>query len=200
VASENYVSIAVIDLAYAIRIIYFGTKNNKNNSSQRMTVLEIIYILVLSICLILINGCEWETQMARPPARTMSSKMTIADIPLHIEAIGNCVTSELVSFVPQVGNQIIAGYFQQGQNVKVDAYLYKADEMLSITRGHRFNNPTRGTVNQPPFSWLKQSKYASNLSRIMENNFLFRLPESLRNFQKTPSLGSDRGFLAVNCR
>ncbi|MDR1890874.1 MAG: efflux RND transporter periplasmic adaptor subunit [Puniceicoccales bacterium] len=92
-----------------------------------MKVLKNFYVLVLWISLVLISGCGQERQTARPPIPVVSEKVTIADIPLYIEAIGSCVASESVAIIPQVGGQIIAVHFRQGQRVKVGDPLYTID-------------------------------------------------------------------------
>ncbi|MDR2628676.1 MAG: efflux RND transporter periplasmic adaptor subunit [Puniceicoccales bacterium] len=80
--------------------------------------------------LIFAAGCGREKQATRPPTPVISAKVTIADLPLYIEAIGSCVASESVAIVPQVSGQIVAVTFKQGQKVEVGDPLYVIDSRI----------------------------------------------------------------------
>ncbi|MDR0742647.1 MAG: efflux RND transporter periplasmic adaptor subunit [Puniceicoccales bacterium] len=77
--------------------------------------------------LIFVGGCGRRGQAVRPPTPVISAKVTVADLPLYIEAIGSCVASESVAIVPQVKGQIVAVNFRQGQRVEVGDSLYVID-------------------------------------------------------------------------
>ncbi|MDR0693213.1 MAG: efflux RND transporter periplasmic adaptor subunit [Puniceicoccales bacterium] len=95
-----------------------------------MKVLKNFYVLIASMCLILVGGCGRGKQAARPPTPVVSAKVTVADLPLYIEAIGSCVASESVAIVPQVSGQIVAVNFKQGQKVEVGDPLYAIDSRV----------------------------------------------------------------------
>ncbi|MDR1457476.1 MAG: efflux RND transporter periplasmic adaptor subunit [Puniceicoccales bacterium] len=83
-----------------------------------------------SMCLMLMGGCGRGKQAVRPPTPVVSAKVTVADLPLYIEAIGSCVASESVAIVPQVSGQIVAVNFRQGQKVEVGDPLYAIDSRV----------------------------------------------------------------------
>ncbi|MDR2432751.1 MAG: efflux RND transporter periplasmic adaptor subunit [Puniceicoccales bacterium] len=95
-----------------------------------MKVLKNFYVLIASMCLMFIGGCGRGKQAVRPPTPVISAKVTVADLPLYIEAIGSCVAYESVSIVPQVSGQIVAVNFKQGQKVEVGDPLYAIDSRI----------------------------------------------------------------------
>jgi multidrug efflux system membrane fusion protein len=92
-----------------------------------MKVLKNFYVLVVSISLVFVSGCGRRGQAVRPPTPVISAKVTVADLPVYIEAIGSCAASESVVIVPQVSGQIVAVNFKQGQSIRVGDPLYVID-------------------------------------------------------------------------
>lgn len=95
-----------------------------------MKVLKKFYVLVASMSLMFVGGCGRGGQAVRPPTPVVSAKVTVADLPIYIEAIGSCVAYESVAIVPQVSGQIVAVNFRQGQKVEVGDSLYAIDSRV----------------------------------------------------------------------
>ncbi|MDR1433327.1 MAG: efflux RND transporter periplasmic adaptor subunit [Puniceicoccales bacterium] len=95
-----------------------------------MKILNIACTAMVAVALVFAGGCGKKAQMARPPTPVVSTVAISADVPLYIETIGRCVSSESVAVVPQVSGQIIAVSFEQGQAVKAGDQLYAIDPQV----------------------------------------------------------------------
>ncbi len=78
------------------------------------------------------GGCKRENSQKprmpeRPPAVVTTATAQAHDVPVYLDEIGNMVTMELVSIVPQVGGKVVAVHVDDGAYVTNGQLLFEID-------------------------------------------------------------------------
>jgi len=78
------------------------------------------------------GGCKQENSQKpqipeRPPAVVTTATAQAHDVPVYLDEIGNMVTMELVSIVPQVGGKVVAVHVDDGAYVTKGQLLFEID-------------------------------------------------------------------------
>lgn len=86
--------------------------------------------IILVVLLLLLRGITAPKKQSSPPAaRPVGvAKVTVKDVPLYLDEIGNCTAAETVQIQAQVTGQIMSREFADGADVKKGDVLFRIDE------------------------------------------------------------------------
>ena len=94
--------------------------------------LRILTAIVLSALAMTISGCgrnaQGQAMPQRPPSAVTTAAVQDQDVPVYIDEIGRCVSTEIVSIEPQASGRVIGIHFKDGADVK------KGDKLFTIDR------------------------------------------------------------------